>query len=84
MYNILNGLMISIIHFTNKMPALNMFTGNVGIYFIMDVLMDSVVIIIYTVAGTMFPLDEDYRLTNEYPFLRLVPLGETWRSYDTM
>ena len=61
----------------NGLAKFNMFTGDFRIYFVMDVLMECVVVIIYTVAGIKFPLDEDYRLTGEYPFLRLQHLGDT-------
>lgn len=54
-----------------------MFTGDFRIYFMMDVLMDFVVVITYTWAGIMFPLDEDYQLIDEYPFPRIEPIGDT-------
>lgn len=86
-YGILNVYSLPTIYLTGHYNAGNLSTPMTVMfsmfkdpkipYFVMDVLMEWVVVIIYTVAGTMLPLDEDYRLTDEYPFLRLQHLGDT-------
>ena len=63
--------------YPNSFGVFSMFEDTSPAYLIMDVLMECVVVIIYTVAGTMLPLDEDYRLTDDHPFLRLQHLGDT-------
>ncbi|KAF9229711.1 hypothetical protein BS17DRAFT_805320 [Gyrodon lividus] len=56
----------------NDLAKFNIFTGEWQIYLVMEVLMEYVVVIIYTVAGTLLPLDQDYKLqeTDEYPLYR--------------
>ncbi|KAF8845459.1 hypothetical protein BDN67DRAFT_999611 [Paxillus ammoniavirescens] len=57
---------------TNDLAKFNMFTGEWQIYLVMEILMEYAVVIIYTVAGTLLPLNQDYKLqeTDEYPLYR--------------
>ncbi|KIJ68796.1 hypothetical protein HYDPIDRAFT_125815 [Hydnomerulius pinastri MD-312] len=54
---------------TSDLAKFNMFSGEWQIYLVMEVLMEYAVVIVYTAAGTMLPLDQDYKLqeTDEYP-----------------
>ncbi|KIJ05723.1 hypothetical protein PAXINDRAFT_182848 [Paxillus involutus ATCC 200175] len=56
----------------NPLAKFNMFTGEWQIYLVMEILMEYAVVIIYAVAGTLLPLDQDYKLqeTDEYPLYR--------------
>ena len=49
-----------------------MFTGEWQIYVGMEVVMEYIIVVIYTLAGTMLRLDQDYKLqeTDEYPLYR--------------
>ncbi|KIK99924.1 hypothetical protein PAXRUDRAFT_822198 [Paxillus rubicundulus Ve08.2h10] len=56
----------------NDLAKFNMFTGEWQIYLVMEILMEYAVVIIYTVAGTLLPLNQDYKLqeSDEYPLYR--------------
>lgn len=49
-----------------------MLTGEWQIYVVMEVIMEYAVVLIYTLAGTVLRLDQDYKLqeTDEYPLYR--------------
>ncbi|KAF9243750.1 hypothetical protein BU15DRAFT_71874 [Melanogaster broomeanus] len=53
----------------NALAKFNMFSGEWQIYLVMELLMEYAVVLIYTVAGTLLPLDQDYKLQqgDEYP-----------------
>jgi len=55
---------------TNSLSEFNMFNGNWHIYVVMGMVTEYVAVIIYSVAGLMLPLQNDYKLTtygDEYP-----------------
>ncbi|KAI9572611.1 hypothetical protein HD554DRAFT_2061473 [Boletus coccyginus] len=56
----------------NPLAEFNMFTGEWQLYVVMDVVMEFTVVIIYTLAGNILRLDQDYKLqeTDEYPLHR--------------
>ncbi|KAH0838637.1 hypothetical protein J3R83DRAFT_6960 [Lanmaoa asiatica] len=56
----------------NPLAKFNMFSGEWQIYVVMEVVMEYAVVVIYTLAGTMLRLDQDYGLqeTDEYPLYR--------------
>lgn len=49
-----------------------MFTGEWQIYVVMEVVMEYIIVLIYTLAGNVLRLDQDYRLqeTDEHPLYR--------------
>jgi hypothetical protein len=54
---------------TSDLAKFNMLTGEWQIYLVMELIMEYVVVIIYTTAGTILRLDQDYKLqeNDEYP-----------------
>jgi len=56
----------------SALAKFNMFTGEWQIYVVMEVIMEYAVVVIYTFAGTVLHLDQDYKLqeTDEYPLYR--------------
>jgi len=56
----------------NDLAKFNMFTGEWQLYVVMDVVMEYAVVVIYTLAGNVLRLDQDYGLqeTDEYPLYR--------------
>jgi len=55
----------------SSLARFNIVTGEWQIYLVMDMLMEYAVVIIYTVAGLMLPLDRDYKFPDynheQYP-----------------
>lgn len=50
-----------------------MFTGEWQLYVIMEVVMEYAIVLIYTLAGNVLRLDQDYKLqeeADEYPLYR--------------
>jgi len=56
----------------NPLAKFNIFTGEWQIYIVMEVVMEYAVVVIYTLAGTVLRLDQDYGLqeSDEYPLYR--------------
>jgi len=56
----------------SSLAKFNMFTGEWQIYVGMEVAMEFIIVIIYTLAGNVLRLDQDYKLqeTDEYPLYR--------------
>ncbi|KAG0699720.1 hypothetical protein DFH29DRAFT_35458 [Suillus ampliporus] len=59
---------------TSDLAKFNILTGEWQIFLVMDMLMEYAVVIIYTIAGLMLPLDQDYKSADfnedEYPLSR--------------
>ncbi|KAG2160198.1 uncharacterized protein EDB93DRAFT_1073789 [Suillus bovinus] len=59
---------------TGDLAKFNIFTGEWQIYLVMDMLMEYAVVIIYSAAGIVLPLNEDYKspesYQDEYPLSR--------------
>ncbi|KAG1765528.1 hypothetical protein EDD22DRAFT_774909 [Suillus occidentalis] len=51
---------------TGDLAKFNIFTGEWQIYLIMDMLMEYAIVIIYSVAGLVLPLNEDYKSSESY------------------
>lgn len=51
---------------TNDLSKFNLFTGEWQIYLVMDMLMEYAVVIIYSVAALVLPLNEDYKSPDSY------------------
>ncbi|KAG6371595.1 hypothetical protein JVT61DRAFT_9305 [Boletus reticuloceps] len=56
----------------NPLAKFNLFTGEWQIYVVMEVVMEYAVVVIYTLAGNMLHLDQDYKPqeSDEYPLYR--------------
>lgn len=58
----------------SDLAKFNLVTGEWQLYLVMDMLMEYAVVILYTVAGLMVPLDQDYKPSGfdheEYPLSR--------------
>jgi hypothetical protein len=59
---------------TSDLAKFNIFTGEWQIYLVMDMLMEYAIVIIYSVAGLVLPLNQDYKspdsYQDEYPLSR--------------
>lgn len=59
---------------TSDLAKFNIFTGEWQIYLVMDMLMEYAIVIIYSVAGLVLPLNQDYKAPDlyqdEYPLNR--------------
>lgn len=59
---------------TSDLAKFNIITGEWQIYLVMDMLMEYAIVIIYTVAGLVLPLNQDYKTPesyqDEYPLSR--------------
>jgi hypothetical protein len=51
---------------TSDLAKFNLFTGEWQIYLVMDMLMEYAVVIIYSVAALVLPLNEDYKFAGSY------------------
>lgn len=51
---------------TSDLAKFNMITGEWQIYLVMDMLMEYAIVIIYSVAGLVLPLNEDYKSSDSY------------------
>lgn len=51
---------------TSDLAKFNLFTGEWQIYLVMDMLMEYAVVIIYSVAALMLPLNDDYKSPDSY------------------
>jgi hypothetical protein len=47
---------------TNSLAKFNMASGDWRIYLVMDVIMECIVTVIYTIAGAKIPLQQDYHM----------------------
>ncbi|KAG9314699.1 hypothetical protein JVU11DRAFT_5506 [Chiua virens] len=56
----------------SALAKFNMFTGSWQIYVVMEVVMEYIIVLMYTLAGNKLHLDQDYKLqeTDEYPLYR--------------
>ncbi|KAN0100951.1 hypothetical protein V8E55_000935 [Tylopilus felleus] len=60
-------------HNDSPLAKFNMFTGEWQLYVIMEVVMEYAIVLIYTLAGNVLRLDQDYKLqeeADEYPLYR--------------
>lgn len=59
----------------NPLAKFNLFTGEWQLYVIMEVVMEYVIVVIYTLAGNVLRLDQDYGLqeSDEYPLYQPKP-----------
>ncbi|KAG2751560.1 hypothetical protein P692DRAFT_20830822 [Suillus brevipes Sb2] len=51
---------------TGDLAKFNIFTGEWQIYLVMDMLMEYAIVIIYSVAGLVLPLNQDYKSSDSY------------------